>query len=164
MSVPTVYPANTEVLSLRTAEHFVLHSARLWVARRLDPQGFHPDLEAGFDAAGLSEDALAAFTAMFETVATAARRSVDIRCLRCTLLSPDEALLLQTVATCQRRRPGIASVMLTAWLPPAAMRIAGQAADRFAAGLAEVGLVLPWRHGEAATAPESADRGLALVQ
>lgn len=55
------------------------------------------------------------------------------------------------------------------WMSPAALRIAVPPAERFAVGLAAIGLHLPCRHAEAATlhllAPEAhAARGLALVR
>jgi hypothetical protein len=61
---------------------------------------------------------------IFSALAVAALRAIDVRCLRCAHVSPDEALLLGAVAASQRQQHGIAWSALTRLLPPAAARAA----------------------------------------
>lgn len=167
--LPTaVYPQNAPVETLQTAEHFVLCSARLWVTRYVDVDGAVtlPRLDDGFAAAG-AEAGLAPFEAFFHIVAAAARRPLDIRCMKCPCLGGDEARLLQAVSLLQHRRPAAASAILADWLPPSPARLALEPLAGFAYALADVGLTIAHRHAEAALPAYAAacpDRGMALVQ
>jgi hypothetical protein len=146
----------------------VLCTTRLWVTRYVDVDGAVtlPQLGDGFAAAG-AEAALAPFEAFFHLVAVGARRSLDIRCMKCPCLGEDEARLLQAVSLLQHRRPAAASAILADWLAPAPARLALEPLAGFAYSLADAGLTIARRHAEAALpayAAACADRGVALVQ
>jgi hypothetical protein len=101
-------------------------------------------------------------------MAATARRSLDIRCLRCARLGEDEAWLLQLIGHLQRGEVAGATAILADWLPPAAARIAFAPAHELALAMVQVDLRIPHRHAEAAIvhrlAPAAhASRGLALV-
>jgi hypothetical protein len=164
-----VYASNTPLAELCTAELFVMSSLRLWVLPYTDPAGRHPDWRHGFARAGIAEAGADGFDALFQIVASTARRSLDVRSPRCTRLGEDEAWLLQLTSLLQQRRSLDTAAILGDWLPSAAVRMAMEPAERFAASLTERGLHLPYRHAEAAAshllAPSAhAARGLALVQ
>jgi hypothetical protein len=164
-----VYAVNEPLADLRTAELFVVSSLRLWVLPHRDPTGIHPDWRGGFVAADIDDFGAPAFDQLFQIVAAAARRSLDVRCQRCARLGGDEGFLLQLLSLLQRERTEAAAAILGDWLPPAAARLALLPAKGFAAALMEGGLSIPVRHAEAASADylgaaAYADRGLALVQ
>jgi hypothetical protein len=164
-----VYAVNEPLADLRTAELFVISSLRLWVLPHRDPTGVHPDWRGGFVAAGIDDFGAPAFDGLFQIVAATARRSLDVRCLRCARLGEDEGFLLQLLSLLQRERTEAASAILRDWLPSAAARLALLPAQGFARALMEGGLSIPVRHAEAASADYVgatgySDRGLALVQ
>jgi hypothetical protein len=171
MAIPLpapVYAQNAPVEALQTAEHFVLCTTRLWVARYVDPSGGVdlPNLAEGFVAARAAEGQ-APFEAFFHILAVGARRSLDIRCMKCPCLGEDEARLLQAVSLLQHQRPVAASAILAQWLEPAPARLSLEPLARFAYALADAGLTVARRHMEAAFAGQHVscpDRGLALVQ
>jgi hypothetical protein len=110
----------------------------------------------GFAAAGLARYGLPAFERLFRTVASAPRRSLDVRCVHCSELGADEGLFLQLIAHLQRRRFGEARDILGAWISPAAIWIAMPAARELALAMTDRGLFVPQRHGRAmALAPRS---------
>jgi hypothetical protein len=77
----------------------------------------------GFLRAGVPQG-MALIDDIFSALAVAALRAIDVRCLRCAHVSPDEALLLGAGAASQRQQLGIAWSALTRLLPPAAARAA----------------------------------------
>lgn len=162
------YPANAPIAELRTAEMYVVCAARLWVAHYKGAQGASRDLERGFATAGVAEEGLASLCRFFDTVAVAAGRPLDIRCVKCPRLGEDEAALLQMVAYLQHGVERGATTLLEGWVPQAAVRVALAPLAGFAGALADAGLVVLRRHGEAARPELSSvtacpDRGVALV-
>jgi hypothetical protein len=134
---------DAHLIKLRTAELFVVVSVRLWAAPYRDPTGDHPAWQSGFASAGIGGDGVVGFDTLFRIVVAAHRRTLDVRSLRCGRLGRDEVLLLQLVGLLQREMIDDALAMLSEWLPPAAIHMALLPAQRFAAGLAEAGLVIP---------------------
>jgi hypothetical protein len=171
MAIPLpapVYPRNAPVEALQTAEHFVLCTTRLWVARHVDAERRRalPPLADGFAAAS-AEAALPPFETFFHLVAAGAQRSLDIRCMKCPCLGDDEARLLQAVSLLQQQRPSVVGAILADWLPPGLADLALAPLAGFAYALADAGLTVARRHVEAALVAHGAscpDRGLALVQ
>lgn len=138
-----VYPPNTPLSQLRTAELFVVAAVRLWAAPHRDPDGApHPDWREGFAAARLENDAAPDFDSLLQVVVAATQRPLDLRCIRCPHLGEDEAWLLQLVSLLQRNHAVAAQTILTQWLPPAAVRLAARFAAGFAATLRTAGLVV----------------------
>jgi len=161
------YADQLPIARLRTAEHFLLYAARLWVARFVDPAGQWPDLRQGFAAADLEHDGWPAFDALFAALAGGAHRSLDIRCLKCRTLAGDEGRLLQAVSLVQTGGTETAAAILADWLPPAAARLAMAPLSRLAAAMAAAGLVIPGRDfaiGRMPVVTVAAHPGLALVQ
>jgi hypothetical protein len=145
-----VYRSDVPIAELRVAEAFVVTALRLWAAPHRAPTRSHADWRDGFVAAGIEETGAAAFDTLFRIVVASARRPLDVRCQRCAHLGADEAGLLQLVMLLQRARRIEAATILADWLPPAAARMAMTPAFGFATALAEIGLVIPLRHCEAA--------------
>lgn len=164
-----VYPPDLPMAELRTPELLPVASTRLWVASLREPEAGHPAWQGGLEAAGIARMGAPALEALLRIVATAAQRSLDVRCMRCARLGADEAALLHILSLLQGGRQVEALAILADWLPCAAARLALAPAEGFARAMARGGLDLPLRHAEAATihrlAPTAhADRGLAMVQ
>jgi hypothetical protein len=146
MSEDRLHPAyvtDAHLIALRTAELLVVSSMRLWAAPYRDPAGDHSGWQQGFAAARIDGDGLAGFDVLFRIIVAAHRRCLDVRCLRNGRLGRDEALMLQLVGVLQRARIDDALAILAEWLSPAAVHVALLPAQRFAAGLAEAGLLIP---------------------
>lgn len=166
---PPAYADNLPLADLGTAELLLTTALRLWSLPHKDPLGRHPDWRPGFVAAGIDDDGIPAFEALFDLVAAAPRRPFDVRCLRCTVLGADEGRLLQLVSLLQHDRPGPAAGILADWLAPAGARMALLPARGLTGALQAGGLVVPLRHLHAVALAElrragRADRGFALVQ
>lgn len=123
---------------LRAAEldfpgQFVLWGMRAWLAarRRNEATGnqavgisaYRSMAGEGFLKAGVPQ-AMELIDDVFQALAAAATRQIDLRCPHCAYVSPDEALLLGAVAASQRKQHGISWSALTQLLPPAAARAA----------------------------------------
>jgi hypothetical protein len=116
---------------LRAAEldfpgQFVLWGMRAWLAarRRNEAGGFsaYRSLAGeGFLKAGVPQ-AMELIDDVFQALANAAIRQIDLRCPHCAYVSPDEALLLGAIAASQRKQHAVSWSALTALLPPAAAR------------------------------------------
>lgn len=128
--------------ALGFAEQFVVWAARSWIAH-LDRGGADlAHLRHGFKLAGV-EDALVPLDGLLGVVATTARRRLDFRCLRCTEVGRDEALLIDILAAIQHGRPSACRRGLDSWLPPAAARIAHACALRLGFAMRSARLTLP---------------------
>lgn len=158
----------TSVTDLGTAELFALATARLWVARCLNPDRPTPDWDGGFGAAGLEPCAAGAFDSLFRAIAAGARRDMEFHCPSCPCLAADERQYLHMLALFQQGFSLEAAAILEDWLSPAAFRAALEPAGRFAAALAWAGLGLPLRapgtddHAKSVCERHSA-RGTALL-
>jgi hypothetical protein len=161
------YVTDAHLIELRTAEIFVVASVRLWAAPYRDPAGDHPGWQNGFAAARISGDGVTGFDTLFRILVAGHRRCLDVRCLRCGRLGQDEALMFELVGLLQQIRIDGALAILSEWLPPAAVHMALLPAQRFAAALAEAGLVIPdYRPAMprlATYAMAHGDRGFALI-
>ncbi len=165
---PPVYPADTDVTALRTAETLLVSTLRLFALTWTIPGDSHPDWRGGLLAARLPLWATKAFDSLFSIVVVATRRPLDVRCLHCRGLGYDEGRLLQLVSLFQHGRPEAGEAVLGDWLPPTAQRLAASPAEGLAAALLQGGLVVPWR-GRQPTAAIAAHQvhanpGLVLVQ
>jgi hypothetical protein len=141
---PAVYPADTPIAELQTAEMFLVATLRLWAAPHRDPTEHHAHWHQGFAAARL-EDGMTAFDALLRIVATAAQRLLDVRCVHCLHLGEDEAWFLQLISLLQRNRRQDAAMIMADWLPPAAARVALPYGIVLAAAMEGHGLTVPHR-------------------
>ncbi len=148
---------------LRVAEldfpgQFVLWGMRAWLAarRRNEAGGFsaYRSLAGeGFLKAGAPQ-AMELIDDVFQALAHAATRQIDLRCPNCAYVSPDEALLLGAVAASQRKQHAVSWSALTALLPPAAARGALPSLLSLAILLQSVDLVLSPLDAEKCGAPD----------
>ena len=142
------HPPALTVAALKTAELFALATARLWVARCLNPARAMPDWDGGFDVARLEPGTAGAFDALFRAIAAGARRDMEFHCPSCPCLAADELQYLRMLALFQQGRSLEATAILEDWLAPSALRAALAPACRFATALTWAGLALPLRdHG-----------------
>jgi hypothetical protein len=140
-----VYPPNSPIAALQTAEMFLVATLRLWAAPHRNPTETHPHWHQGFEAAGLEDTGTSAFDAFFRIGAAAARRPLDVRCVRCAHLGEDEAWFLQLIGLLQRNRTREAEAILATWLPPTASRAAMPYAVIVAAAMVDHRLRVPHR-------------------
>lgn len=123
---------------LLLAERFVVWALREWRLRRDDGE----TLRCGFDHADAG-DGLTPFCAFMAALVAGTRRPLDVRCMNCPYVSPDEDLALDAVAAVQRDRDEITCALLMDALAPSAARIATAHLAVFAHRIAAGGLVLP---------------------
>lgn len=126
------------------AAQFAIWATRIWVAAVKRHESPSPMLDQAFAAAGAAP-ALPHLHSLLRTVATAALRSIDIRCPSCAYVSPDEAALVRLIDAFQRGALGEAAMLLSDWLPPAAARLAIDQARALATALAEAELSMRMR-------------------
>ena len=118
----TPHAPGTSLRGLRTAELFLVLTARLWVQAAVAPDRTAGDWREGCRHAGIGEDGIAAFDRLFGIVAAAVDRGLEVHPFDCPKLGVDEAWLLAAVAETQHRRTAGYGCVLTNWLPPAARR------------------------------------------
>lgn len=124
------------------AAQFAIWAARAWVtALKLD-QSFATVSGDTFRRFELSA-AETALDELFTIIATSASRQIDIRCMKCSLVSSDETLFQEALAAAQADNAFGAYDALRQWLPPAAARIGFRALYRFAQLLGEKQLHMP---------------------
>ncbi len=134
-------PGGPHLEALRFAEQFTVWAIRVWVKA---VQGKAPPgrlLEEGFEVAGC-EAALSPLHGLMRTLAVAAERSIDVRCINCRHVSPDEVSFLRAIAGFQRGCYGEGAMLIAGYLPPAAARTAIDHAAALAGHLASAGLLL----------------------
>jgi hypothetical protein len=127
---------------LRCAERFVVWALREWRLRWSDGESRPHALRCGFHHAEIG-DGVTPFCDFMEALVAGTRRPLDVRCMNCPYVSPDEEIVLDAVAAAQRDRDEVACALLMDPLPHAAARIASAHLAAFAHKMAESGLVLP---------------------
>ncbi len=130
-----------ELATLDFPAQFVVWALRAWVQAFKSSESFDAVTHHGFTRFGLQASATALDGAM-TVLAAAASRAIDIRCLNCRFLSPDEAILLDAVAAAQAERHFMATVALRKTMPGTAARIALPHVVDLARDLARAGMRL----------------------
>jgi hypothetical protein len=152
-----------DVSALDFTAQFTVWALRSWVLAFKSKQSFDDVTHRTFARFGLSRSALAIDSVMTVLAASAAR-SIDIRCVQCRLLSPDEALLVDAMVAAQSGGYFVATVALRRLMPGTAARAAlphlvDLARDFRAAGMVAkpippyAGLATPAAAAEAPTSP-----------
>jgi hypothetical protein len=133
--------APPELASLDFPAQFLVWALRAWVHAFKSSESFDAVTHHGFTRFGLQAAALALEGAM-TVLAASASRPIDIRCINCRYLSPDEAILLDAVAAAQSERHFMATVALRKTMPGTAARIALPHVVDLARDLARAGMRL----------------------
>jgi len=115
--------AMPEVGALDFTGQFTVWAVRSWVQALKAKQSFDDITHQAFARFGLSQSA-AALDRMMTVLAASASRSIDIRCVQCRLLSPDEAVVLDAMAAAQSGGFFVATVALRQLMPGTAARAA----------------------------------------
>jgi hypothetical protein len=136
-------PTDSPVMTLSTAEGFVVMSLRLWLAALREPAAATPDWLDGFRRARLGSSAACCFDMLVRLMLGLNRQALDIRWQCCSRLGSDEALFLHALALMQAKRNGEAYALLHDWLRPCAARVAAGLCEQFADALSAAGLLLP---------------------
>jgi len=137
-------PSAQLIGELRFAEQFLIWSYRFWAEHRNLPRVLWPDLRTGFGLIG-AEDALLPFVDAMSLIAAAHLRPLHIHCVTCRQLGTDEMRLNAVVFSFQSHEFDIGARLLADFLPPAAVRQAGDQFCLVAAALADAGVRLPPR-------------------
>ncbi len=149
--------AMPDVSALDFTAQFSVWAFRSWVQAFKSKQSFDDVTHQTFARFGLSRSALA-IDSLMTVLAASASRSIDIRCVQCRLLSPDEALLIDAMAAAQSGGFFVATVALRQLMPGTAARAALPHLVDLARDLGEAGMVAqpipPNSGGPAATAAE----------
>ncbi|WP_299397937.1 hypothetical protein [Pelagibius sp.] len=149
-------PPAADWQTLSPPERHLTGGVRLWVQAFRSDQDPLAAVRLHFGSRA-SADAGLSLHAVLRNTTLAATRAVDVRCLRCPGLSPDEARLLDAIAWLQREQTEAAAAALAHWLPGAALRLSLDAARGLGAALAQDGYILPLRDWDYA-ALEAASR------
>lgn len=136
--------ATLAVPELETAEQFTLWAIRSWVEAYKASTPIFDRLAKGFDLAG-APDGLFALDEMLSVVAASSCVQIDVRCIRCQSIGDGEGAMLKILVAAQAGQLASVRDGFAIWLPPAAVRLAADAARRFAASLWSAGMVLPSR-------------------
>lgn len=115
--------AMPDVSALDFTAQFTVWAVRSWVQAFKTGQSFDDVTHQTFARFGLSRSALA-IDSLMTVLAASASRSIDIRCVQCRLLSPDEALLIDAMAAAQSGGFIVATVALRQMMPGTAARAA----------------------------------------
>jgi hypothetical protein len=129
-------------MDLDGGELFVVAALRAWVAPLTRPGEPHPEWRDLFRIAGVGVPGTVAFEALMSVIGSQAIRLIDVHCCSCRALGDDETAMLRLVAALQSGDAPGALAVLRGWLPEDAALPALNAARRFAAAMAEAGLVL----------------------
>ena len=130
---------------LGTAELFVLSSLRLWFLSHCDRDHEYPDWRQAFQAANISARGTWGFDRLCCIVGTTTLRSLDVHWLQCARVGEYEACLLRALGHLQLDQLEAAETALLEWCPPAAARLALEAAHALAAALQTHCLLIPVR-------------------
>ena len=132
--------AMPDVSTLDFTAQFTVWAVRSWVQAFKSKESFDDVTHQAFARFGLSRSALA-IDSLMTVVAASASRSIDIRCVQCRLLSPDEALLIDAMAAAQSGGFFVATVALRQLMPGTAARAALPHLVDLARDLGSVGMV-----------------------
>ena len=114
--------SETFIESLPFASQFAIWAARAWVTALKLEQPFEAIDGGTFRKLDLMP-AQEALDSLFMIIAGSATRQIDIRCLKCRQVSPDEMIFHQALSAAQHGEAFAAYHELRAWMPPAAARI-----------------------------------------
>ncbi len=137
-------PSADRMVDLTPVERLTVLALRGWVGAIKRGEGEPNDLPELFAQLGAA-DAAPALAGLLRLTSATAMRQVDVRCVGCPHLSPDEARVLMAVAGLQRRELEPAFEALSAWLPPRAITIGLDMARDIALALDRAGQALPMR-------------------
>lgn len=116
------------VANLPTMERLFLWAIRTWAAHHDDVSPVWWSLDRAFAQEGIHA-ALAPFDRMMAATFAGLKRWPDIRCVRCSQLGAEEALLLCLFAQLQQNNLFGARLLLQDWLLRTAARIAADSAE-----------------------------------
>jgi hypothetical protein len=132
--------AMPDVSALDFTAQFTIWALRSWVQAFKSKQSFDDVTHQTFARFDLSRSALA-IDSLMTVLAASASRSIDIRCVQCRLLSPDEALVIDAMAAAQSGGYFVATVALRQLMPGTAARAALPHLVDLARDLSEAGMV-----------------------
>jgi|AraplaMF_Col_mMF_1032025.scaffolds.fasta_scaffold00059_62 hypothetical protein len=132
--------AMPDVSALDFTAQFTVWAIRSWVQAFKSKESFDDVTHQTFARFGLSRAALA-IDSLMTVLAASASRSIDIRCVQCRLLSPDEALLIDAMAAAQSGGYFVATVALRQLMPGTAARAALPHLADLARDFGEAGMV-----------------------
>lgn len=127
---------------LAFAEQFCVWAVRAWVHNAERSSTDAVPIETGFRLAKI-EPALSSLTFFLRVVQSAAVRPMEIRCLHCPQVSPDEELLLHAIGALQTGQFVAAQIVLHRYLPCSAVRATMWSLEAFAERLQRGSLRLP---------------------
>src|SRR5262249_23335883 len=124
-------PTSRRLEDLSFAEQFCVWALRAWVHNAERSSADAVPIETGFRLAKI-EPALSSLTFFLRVVQAAATRPMEIRCLQCPNVSPDEELLLHAIGALQAGQYIGAQIVLHRYLPCSAVRATMWSLEAFA--------------------------------
>lgn len=139
---PALASNDRRLEDLAFAEQFCVWAVRAWVHNAERSSSDAVPIETGFRLAKI-EPALSSLTFFLRVIQTAAVRPLEIRCLHCPHVSPDEELLLHAIGALQAGQYIGAQIVLHRYLPCSAVRATMWSLEAFAERLQRGNLKLP---------------------
>lgn len=133
----------TRTEELSHSEIEVLEALRTWVASVQCERDPLAAILGRFDDVGLPAKLAFSMHSLMRMFSHAVRRFIDVRCVRCTNLSPDEARFIEALSVLQRS--GIATKPMAEMLTPTGLRVMMPRMSALATEFAEQGIRLPVR-------------------
>jgi len=134
-------PEELHFRDLRFSEQFVVWSVRKWVDIMRTDEKDAAVLRDAFQQAKVG-DAYEAFDYLMRIVAASAKRTIDVRCVRCRDVSLDESMVLSMIEAGQQGDAVSAHMYLDDWVPTAAARIAFSSVSFIAEAMDRAGMRL----------------------
>jgi hypothetical protein len=154
--------AELPIADLDFASQLFVWGIRSWVQALKTKRHFSQVTGNAFSRFNLVQSATA-LDDLMTVVAAAAARMIDVRCIRCPALSPDEAILIDALISSQRQEYFKATVVLRKMLPGAAARIALPHLAELARDLIRSGMILRAATHASSDLPASARIGAASL-
>ncbi len=101
---------------LNTAEKLVLWSFRVWVRGNSSQIALQQTLKDGFDIANVP-DAFLKFDEMMSVTQSLLKISVEVRCVKCRSVNPDELTLLSAISGLQHNKFDHFTASMSHWIP-----------------------------------------------
>lgn len=130
--------------ALPIGEQLTVWAIRMWTRALRDAPTLHRNLCDAFRIAGVADGYLA-FDKVMTILSTSAEHGITIGCTCCGGVTDDEQVMLGIVAEFQAGSAAMAHVVLSNWLPTAAVRVAAESFSEYATLIKGRGLLVRLR-------------------
>lgn len=138
-------PNSDEYGELPFSEQLIVWAVRFWVQALKNETNVQSELRTAFKLAR-APDGHPALDDLMTIITVSAQQRIDIRCTKCSSISPDEERIIGAIAAWQHDYDeSHINPYLSAWLPKAAQRVAQTPIKQLSCALSKAGLRLRLR-------------------